>query len=319
MRILITGATGVLGRPVTRQLVEIGHQVRGLARSKRNAKLLTELGAESVRGDLFDPASLVEATTGCEAILHLATKIPPTAQIGKRSAWTENDRIRREGTRHLVDAALAHQISTVLYPSICFVYPESGAAWIDATTCPQPIVAEYYRTTFDAEREVARCTTATDGRGIVLRMGFFYGPESAQSVEQLRYAARGIATALGRPDAYHPIIGIADAARAVVAALEHAPAGIFDIAEDDPPTTAQLSQAMAKAVGRRRLYALPAMLTHTLFSAELVDAMSRSQRVTNRRFKEATGWQPQITTQRAGWEEVAQAMQAEQPKQDGAG
>ena len=91
MKIFITGATGVLGRHIVPQLVQSGHQVRGLARSDGNVELLRRLRAEPARVDLFDLAALTQAVEACDAILHLATKIPSTMNLGKRSAWVETD------------------------------------------------------------------------------------------------------------------------------------------------------------------------------------------------------------------------------------
>jgi 2-alkyl-3-oxoalkanoate reductase len=307
MQIFITGATGVLGRPAVRELVANGHQVRALARSEANFALLRELGAEPISCDLFDPPSLVAAVRGCQAIAHLATKIPPTAQLGRRSAWRETDRIRHEGTSDLVDAALAEGVACMVYPSICFLYPDSGAAWIDASTCSEPVVVDYYRTTLDAEGEVRRFVAA-GGRGVVLRMGFFYGPESPQSRDQLRLARWGVASVPGRPDAYHPFVASADAARAVVAALEQAPGRTFDIAEDDPPTTTEINTAMAHAAGRQRARSLPEPLVRMAMGSDILDAMGRSQRVSNRRFKDAAGWAPAIGTKSGGWASVAETL-----------
>src|SRR5262245_54222704 len=107
MRIFVAGATGVLGKRVLRGLSTQGHELFGLARQPSNAKALADLGATARTGDLFDPASLVEATKGCEAVLHLATAIPPGSRTSV-SDWALNDRIRREGTRNLVDAAMAN-------------------------------------------------------------------------------------------------------------------------------------------------------------------------------------------------------------------
>lgn len=290
------------------QLIQSGHQVLGLARSEGNVELLQLLGAEPSRVNLFDPAALTQAVEGCEAILHLATRIPSTTNLGKRSAWIETDHLRREGTHQVVDAALAQQVQTVIYPSICFVYPDSGADWIDATL-DKLVVGDYYATTFDAEREVRRFTDA-GGRGVIVRMGLFYGPESPQSRNQLRFARWGIASVAGRPDAYHPFVVIEDAAQAIVAALEHAPAGIFDIVEDEPPTTAEINAAMAKAARRRRLRSLPDFLVQATLGREIMSVFSRSQRVSNRRFKDATGWSPRYSTNSGGWDRVAQAMAA---------
>ncbi len=309
MKIFITGATGVLGRHIVPQLVQSGHQVRGLARSDGNVELLRRLRAEPARVDLFDLAALTQAVETCDAILHLATKIPSTMNLGKRSAWVETDHIRREGTRNVVDAALAQHVQTVIYPSICFAYPDSGAEWIDATL-DKLVVEDYYATTFDAEQEMRRFTDA-GGKGIILRMGLFYGPESPQSQDQLRFARWGIASVVGRPDAYHPFVMIEDAAQAIVAALEHAPAGIYDIVEDEPPTTEEINAAMAKAVGRLRLRSLPDLLVRMTMGRGIMSVMSRNQRVSNRRFKDATGWSPRYSTKSGAWDRVAQAMRSQ--------
>ena len=101
MKIFITGATGVLGKAVITDLLAGGHVVYALSRSEANTEVLQRLGAKPVPADLFDSQALVQALAGCEAeaILHLATSIPSPMQLGRRSAWQENDHIRREGTR----------------------------------------------------------------------------------------------------------------------------------------------------------------------------------------------------------------------------
>src|SRR5262249_48258283 len=106
MNIFITGATGVLGRIVTRLLVDSGHSVRALARNSTSDLRLRDAGVQPVRASLFDLSSLRTALRDCDAILHLATRIPAPADAPRREAWKENDRIRAEGTRNLVDAAL---------------------------------------------------------------------------------------------------------------------------------------------------------------------------------------------------------------------
>src|SRR5258708_36981324 len=128
MNIFVTGATGTLGKPVVRFLVEAGHKVYALSRSEANTATVRQLGAEPITTNLFDLEALIKAleTTRAEATVHLATKIPPTSRIGKLPAWQENDRIRRDGTPTLVDAALAVGVQTLLYPSFYYVYPDSG-------------------------------------------------------------------------------------------------------------------------------------------------------------------------------------------------
>lgn len=299
MKIFVTGATGVLGRPVVRRLVAAGHTVRGLSRSPANAALLRQLGAEPVAADLFDAASLRAALQDGDAVLHLATKIPPTSRAGRLSAWAENDRIRRDATRALVTAALASQtVRTFIYPSFALVYPESGDAWIDAAnTIAAPTAIQ--RTTLDAEAEVARFASATGRRGLSLRMGAFYGLDVPSAQDQLRIARMGFSPVPGRPEGYLPLIWVDDAASAVVAALDRGDSGVYDIVDDNPLRRAEITAAMAAVVGRKRLRPLPAWLMR-LVGGPGVDSLSRGQRVSNRRFKAVTGWAPSVPDAHAG-------------------
>jgi nucleoside-diphosphate-sugar epimerase len=300
MDVFVSGATGVLGRPVVRLLVAAGHRVHGLSRSAENAALLRGMGAEPVEADLFDAQSVKAAVAGCDAVLHLATRIPPMAQAHRRSAWLENDRIRREGTRNLVVAALAAEVATFIYPSVCFVYPDSADAWIDAGTTPtQSTASDILQSTLEAEAEVARFADM-GRRGIVLRLGFLYGPQVPSTQEVIRYARRGIGAILGAADAYYPAIWIEDSARAVVAALAQAPAGTYDVVDDAPLRRREVIAAIAGSVGRRRLLRPPAAVGR-LVAGAAIDIVSRSQRVSNRCFTGVTDWAPTVPDARAGW------------------
>ena len=292
MDVFVTGGTGVLGRPVLRLLRSGGHRVRALARDERSAAAVLELGGEPVRADLFDPGALQAAVAGSEAVLHLATRIRTGRDAERPGAWTENDRIRAEGTRGLVDAALAARAPVFVYPSVVLVYPDRGAAWIDAGTPPEP--PEHLRSTLAAEREVARFT-AGGGRGVVLRMGRFYGPATVLSRDVLPAARdRGVAALDGADDAYQSMVWVDDAAAAVIAALERAPAGVYDVVDDRPLTVAELAASLASAVGRPGL-------------ERPGGRRARSQRVSNRRFREATGWSPSVRDARDGLRRLAAA------------
>jgi nucleoside-diphosphate-sugar epimerase len=305
MDIFVTGATGVLGRPVVRLLVAAGHGVRGLCRSPDNATALRDLGAAPAQADLFDLPSLQAALPGCDAVLHLATHIPPTAQARRRAAWHEIDRIRREGTRTLVDAALATGVGAFIYPSVCFVYPDSGEAWIDAATAqPQSTASDILQSTLAAEAEVARFAGA-GRRGIVLRMGNFYGPQAPSAQDVIRLARLGVAAILGPDDAYYPTIWVDDAAQAVVAALEQVPSGTYDVVDDLPLPRRDVIAAIAASVGHRQLLHPPAAVGRMAGGAA-AEILSRSHRVSNRRFKDATGWAPTVPDARAGWALLAQ-------------
>ena len=289
--VFVSGATGVLGRATVPQLLASGHAVRALSRSEGNDAAIRALGAEPVRGDLFDPDSLRQAVAGAYAIFHLATRIPPSSDLRRRSAWVENDRIRAEGTKNLVDVALATGAQVFVYPSFAFVYPDRGDAWIDAVSTPVA-PTDILLSTIAAEREVARFAES-GGRGISLRLGALYGSDLASTREQLRLARRGISVFGSPPEAFTPTIWIGDAASALVAALNRAPSGLFDIVDDEPVRQRQLKTALAQAAGRRRTLSLPAWIVR-MMAGPAADLFTRSLRISNRRFRGATGWAPRV-------------------------
>jgi 2-alkyl-3-oxoalkanoate reductase len=303
MNFFVTGATGILGRGVVRQLAQQGHKVSALSRSDANEAQLRKLGVEPSVVSLNDPTTLKKTLTGVDVVLHLATKIPNLANIGKRKAWLETDHLRRDGTRSLVDAALASDVQTLIYPSIVFLYPDGGQSWLEAdTTPPQP--ADYLITTLDAEREVARfAASKPDARGITLRMGGFYSPESEQTLEMLRFAKHGISPTFGHDNGFVPTLWVDDASSAVVAAVNAAPTGVFDVVDDEPLTRVEHRVMLGRIVGRSRLWRIPDLLSPLVLGVT-ADTLTRSQRVSNAKFK-ATGWTPTMKCARDGWASIA--------------
>lgn len=310
MNIFVTGATGVLGSEVVPLLVTSGHEVRALSRSRHNIEVLGRLGAEPVSADLFDLTSLKQALAGSEAVLHLATRIPPLLRMGRLSAWRENDHLRREGTRNLVNAALSTSTHTFIYPSVCSLYADHGDQVIDASTArvsPNAVL----QSTLDAETEVTRFTEAGTGRrGIVLRMGAFYGPTSSLALDVLQYARKGFVALPGPDTAYLPTIWVPDAASAIVAALHSTPAGMYDIVDNEVLTHGEMFAAIARSLGKHRLYHLPAPLMR-LVAGTVAEVLSRSQRVSHRRFKEINNWTSSVPSARVGWQYLIE-MRAKQ-------
>ena len=149
MRVLVTGGSGVLGRASIPLLCEAGHRVEAPGR--------TEL-------DLFDPEAVADAVVDKDAIVHLATRIPPPESLADREAWRDTDRLRAEVTPILVDAALAASVEWFLFPSIAFVYPESGR--VDESTPVADTVPEILLSALEAERHVARFD-GSGRRGVV--------------------------------------------------------------------------------------------------------------------------------------------------------
>jgi nucleoside-diphosphate-sugar epimerase len=96
-----------------------------------------------------------------------------------------------------------------------------------------------------------------------------------------------------------PLVWVDDAANALVVALDRGDSGIYDIVDDHPLRRAEIAAAIAAAVGRKRLRPLPTWLMD-LAGGPGTESLSRSQRVSNSRFKAATGWTPNVRDARAG-------------------
>jgi nucleoside-diphosphate-sugar epimerase len=129
VKVFIAGATGVLGRSLIQQFRERGHSVIGMARSAKNEDTIRKFGGESRRADLFDADSLARAAEGADVIVHAATAIP-TSTKPRPEDWKTNDRIRRDGTRALAQAAGRVGARQLLVQSITWVArPENQSAF----------------------------------------------------------------------------------------------------------------------------------------------------------------------------------------------
>ncbi len=212
MRVFLTGGSGVLGRVLARQLANANHQTV----TPRHFEL-----------DLYNLEDVTQALKGADAAYHLATRIPPPEAQGLPGAWDENNRLRQEASRVLVDAALASDVRIFVQASVTFVYPEGPA---DEET---PVAeSDRLASMLEAERQTGRFTAA-GGRGVVLRLGLLCGPT----------------TGLDDPgDRYDAMLHISDAGSAMLAALA-VPAGVYNVVSD-------------------------------------------GGRISNARFKAATGWRP---------------------------
>ncbi len=293
MKIFIAGATGVLGRSAVRAFVGAGHEVTGVARTEEKAAALRSSGAEAALVDIFDPDALRPALRGHDVVCNFATHIPAVAKVAIPSAWKQNNRLHTEGSRALVDAALAEGASRYMQHGSGFMYADGGAEWLDEDA-PRD-VPPHGVTLFDAERETARFA-ASGGTGTVLRFGFFYGPDAGTTKDQMRMARLRISPAPGKPDGYYPSVHTDDLGLAAVAALSCG-SGNFNVVDDDPLTRREIADVVGKAIGAKKLRIPPMPLKRLGYIA-------RSQRVSNWRFKEATGWVPSVPSSRDGWPAV---------------
>jgi nucleoside-diphosphate-sugar epimerase len=303
MKIFVAGGTGVLGRRAVRELVRAGHDVTAVARSDEKAALLRDLGAAPIVFDPFDATRLNDAVRGHDVVMNLATHIPAPTKSVLPGAWKENDRIRTELSRLLVDAAIANGARRYIQESIAFMYTDLGDAWIDEDVPLDPV--EYAMSITDAEAQARRFTDsggATPQRsggavGVVLRFGMFYAADTTHTKTQMRTARRGFSPFLGPDDGYQATIHLDDAAAAVVAALD-VDAGVWNVVDDEPLTRRDAADALAALLGKKRLRPVPKAMIK--MGGDKFVLLTRSQRVSNERLRKATAWEPRYPSVREG-------------------
>ena len=201
MRVFVTGGTGAIGGHAVPALVQHGHTVTALARTPEKAAALTAQGATPISVSLFDRPALTAAFAGHDAVINLATAIPPMTRWMSARAWQHNDRVRIQGSAAVVDAALAAGVGRLVQESVSMLYRDQGSCWVDedAPIDRYPMA----RGNLAAEANAHRFWQA-GGAGVVLRFGWFYGPGAAHSEQLFALARRRLSLVLGRLTATSP-------------------------------------------------------------------------------------------------------------------
>jgi nucleoside-diphosphate-sugar epimerase len=308
VRILIAGATGVIGRRLVPQLLAAGHEVVAMVRSQESAHAAEAMGATHVLADALDAGAVTRAVAEArpEVLVHQLTSIP--ARINPRRLERDfalNDRLRSEGTRNLVAAAQAAAVRRVIAQSIAFAYApgppgtlhrESDPLLSDAQS-PKP-----FRRSAAALRDLE--ASVLGAGGVVLRYGYFYGPGSAfasdgTSAEDVR---RGRFPIVGDGGGVWSFIHVDDAASATVRALDHGASGAYNVVDDEPARVSEWLPAFAQAVGARPPRRVPTLLARLAAGSYGVATMTRAQGARNDLARAELGWAPAHASWREGFE-----------------
>jgi nucleoside-diphosphate-sugar epimerase len=303
MRIFLTGATGVIGRRVIPLLIASGHRVTGVARTPEKRQRLERAGATAADVNLFDADSVRRALAGYDAVINLATHMPSSSwQMFLPGAWKENDRLRRDASANLVDAAIACGVTKFIQESFAPTYPDGGDRWIDESTPLRPV--RYNRTVLDAENAAGRFNAA--GRvGVVLRFALFYGADGPFTRELIDMVRRGLAPMPGAPQSFISSVSHDDAAAAVVAALRVG-AGVYNVVDDEPLRRREFFDSLAAALGVKPPAIPPKWVA--LLAGSLGEMLARSLRISNRKLRSESVWRPKYPSAREGWRAVLEEV-----------
>ena len=305
MKVLVSGASGAIGRFLIPQLVEAGHDVVGMTRRQDKADALSELGARGVIVDALDRQAVRRVVLDAEpeAVIDELTSLPPDYDLRNPRLYDANDEVRSKGTTALHDAAREAGARRFIMQSVAFLYAPEGdwvktedaRPWLDA---PMPF-RRGIKVLHDNEQRV---TGDPDVEGVALRYGFFYGPGTY-------YAPDGSIAAQVRKRQF-PIVGkgrgmtsyvhLYDAAGATVAALERG-RGIYNIVDDEPAPLREWVPVYARAIGAKRPLRIPAWLAR-MFAGGAIASMATALRgASNAKARSELGWQPVLPTWREGF------------------
>jgi nucleoside-diphosphate-sugar epimerase len=307
MRVFVAGASGAIGRPLVRRLLEAGHQVTGMTRRQERAAEIREAGAEAVVCDVFDAPALSDAVVAArpDIVVHELTALPPRIDPRRADTYPATNRLRTEGTSILIEAARAAGARRFVAQSIVFIYAPAGPRVVDERA---PVIqgapghlGEAMDATLGCERQVLAIG------GLVLRYGYFYGPGTS--------FARGGTMAEDFHKRRFPIVGagegmmsflqIDDAASATVAACERGAPGVYNVCDDEPARMRDWIPVYAEAVGAKRPLRVPRWVVRALAGRTIAAVMTELRGASNEKAKRELGWQPRYPSWRQGF---AQAL-----------
>lgn len=305
MRVFVAGGSGVVGRRLVAQLVGRGHEVTATTTNPAKLGPLARLGADGVVMDGLDAASVTAAVARAapDAIVHEMTAIggkkPDMKHMDRWFATT--NRLRTEGTAHLLAAAAAACVSTVV--------AQSYASWNGTregggvTTEADPLDLAEGTPAHAVMVAVGRLEDAVLGAGgAVLRYGALYGPGATDDQVALVRSRRF--PLVGAGAGVSSWVHVDDAASATVLSVEQRATGVFNIVDDEPAAAGEWLPHLAECAGAKRPIRIPAWLARLVAGEAAVTMMTQGRGFSNAKAKRELGWVPRYPSWRQGFEEA---------------
>lgn len=249
MRVLLTGATGLLGGHLVRALRERDEWIRALVLPAEDARSLEALGVEVVRGDITEAGKLEAAVQECELVFHLA------GMMGVWRPLADYLRVNVEGTQNLYQAALKAGVRRFVHTSSHTVYGLGYGRFLTEDEPLRPDADPYSLSKAEGDRLVRRLMLTSSMETVIIRPGTFFGPGDklhfARIADKLR---RGRGVILGRGDNHLPFCYVDDIVQGYLLAGYHpqAPGNVYNITNDQPLTQLEIFNEIADAIGGER-------------------------------------------------------------------
>ena len=295
MRVLVAGATGVVGRALVPLLTSVGHDVISLSRTP---------GPGRVAADALDRAALHQAVREAapDAVVNMLTAIP--AELDPRHLARDfalTNRLRTEGTRNLYEAAHDAGATRIVAQGLAYAYDPAGdgPADEDAPLWRRP--PKQFVPVLDALKELEARTAAAGGT--VLRLGHLYGPGTVYAADGsfVRQVAAGKVPLVGGGHAVFSFTHVHDAATAVTAALDKPAGGQLNIVDDTPVRMNEWLPELAHLLDAPRPKKAPAALARLAVGGWGVAFMNELRGADNARAALSLDWRPRYASWREGF------------------
>ena len=297
MKVLVAGATGAIGRPLLPLLESAGHDVIGLSRAARPGP------GRMLAVDALDRSavSTVMREVAPDAVVNMLTAIPARLKPRRIAAeFAATNRLRTEGTRHLLDAARDVGVHRVIAQGLAYAYEPSDAGianedeplWRRPPAAFAPVVA--------ALRELEASTTQAGGT--VLRLGHLYGPGTMFAADGSFVAdvRAGKVPLVGGGASVFSFIHVDDVATAVLAALDRETPGVLNVVDDDPAPIRDWLPVMAGLLDAPRPRRMPRAVVRLVAGGWGAAYLGALRGADNARARLALDWRPRHRSWRAG-------------------
>ncbi len=246
MKVLITGATGLLGGHLINELQARGEQIRALVLPAENADKLIARGVEVVRGDITEARTLPPAVEGVELVFHLA------AMMGVSRPISDYRRVNVTGTENLYKAAQAAGVRRFVHTSSHTVYGLGHGRYMTENDRFNPDPHPYSQTKAEGDRLVRRLMLTSKMETVILRPGSFFGPGDKLNFGRMAQRMKeGKGVIIGRGDNALPFCYVTDVVQGFLLAAYHekAAGNVYNITNDRPLTQLEMFNEVADAVG----------------------------------------------------------------------
>lgn len=215
--VLVTGATGFVGKNLVRLLAENGYIVNALARESSNTASIAKYCNKIYTGDIKSRPALDQATAGCDMVFHLASMLQ-----GAEQADSEFWNVHVEGTRNVFEASIANNVPVVVHCSTIGVLGSTKGNVPDDETSPYNATDIYQVTKCEAEKLALEYYASGKVRGNVIRPASIFGPGDFRLLKLFRSVARKRFVMIGKGKKFIHFVYVKDLARAIMTAGQKA-------------------------------------------------------------------------------------------------